>query len=113
MLQIDFEHLVRTLTGRKGGLRPSKPKYNGLYAYIWRMARFHSGADMTMPVMCGFDLQDYLDEHGIPGKVAMLLDEPGKAIANEADALAERVLAQLGIDSNVAARRWGRALGYL
>ncbi len=112
MLNIDLADVTRALTGRKGGLRPSKPKGNGLYAYIWRMARFHSGADVTMPIMCGFDLQDYLDENGIPGRVAMLLDDAGQAITNEADAVVDKVLEALGEDPNGAARRWG-ALGIL
>lgn len=48
---------IKALKGRDGGLRPSKPK-DPLYAYIWRMARFHSGDDPRMPVTADFDLAE-------------------------------------------------------
>lgn len=61
--------------------------------YVWRMARFHGGADVTMPM------------------TAMLLIE-GDPLAKTLDAISDRVaLAAFGT-SNAAATRWGRALGY-
>ena len=113
MLNIDLADVTKALTGRKGGLRPSKPAGNGLYAYIWRMASFHSGADSHMPITCYWYLQDYMDENGIPGSVSGILDDDGRAVVDEADAAVEHVLAALDEDSNVQARRWGRALGIL
>ena len=132
-ISVDF--LVSVLRGRKGGLRPSKPtaqyrrldsldangrhvyetvKGNGLVAYVWRMARFHSGADMTMPMMCYFDLQNFLDANGHSDiKVSGILNEQGKALTDALEKLTDEALTQLGHDNTVGARRWGRALGYL
>jgi len=61
--------------------------------YVWRLARFHGGADVTMPMM------------------AMLLIEGDPTIA-QLDVVADRVaLAAFGT-SRAAVSRWGRALGH-
>jgi hypothetical protein len=61
--------------------------------YVWRLARFHGGADVTMPITA-----------------MMLID--GDPMVKMLDAISDRVaLAAFGT-SNAAATRWGRALGY-
>jgi hypothetical protein len=92
----DTAAIVKLLSGKsKGGLRSAKPKQDTeagkRAAYVWRFARFHGGADVTMP--CTVDAQ------GDPYKV--LLDLMADAVASRA------------FGTNMAAAyRWGRALGF-
>jgi hypothetical protein len=60
--------------------------------YVWRLARFHGGADVTMPVMAGM-----LVRHD---PYQPLLDSLSEVVAKQA----------FGTDL-AAARVWGRALG--
>lgn len=60
--------------------------------YVWRLARFHGGKDMTMPMMADLFVR------GDPLKAE--LDKLADAVAKE----------QFGTDL-AAARRWGRAFG--
>ena len=80
------------IRGRKG-LRSQRPKSDRAY-YVWRLARFHGGKDMTMPVMASVYI------HGDP-----FVDELNKI----ADDTAKKYF---GTDI-AAAKRWGRALGNL
>jgi hypothetical protein len=103
----EYSLVLDAVKGRKG-LRSTKPKGFGFAAYVWRMARFHSGADMTMPVTCEFDLANWADHSYTKGD-----REAFKALREEGDKMADRVCKDLGLDDKAAARRWGRALGYL
>jgi hypothetical protein len=110
--QIDTDHLADRLEGRNGGLRKSKPATDadtGLTQYIWRMCRFHAGADTSMPVTAAWWLQEYLDETGIDASVSGILDEEGKEITDALDGVVDEVLAELGYDSDAAAKRWKKA----
>lgn len=50
----DVTHLVDMIKGRKPGtLRSRRPDPDRAY-YVWRMARFHGGADVTMPMNASF-----------------------------------------------------------
>lgn len=105
-----FTLVLDACRGRKG-LRTSKPKGCGYSAYVWRMARFHSGADVTMPVMCEFDLANYADH-----SYSKSSDEDRAAYAalrKQADADADRVCDALGISKYAGAGRWARAFGYV
>ena len=88
--QPDIEAIKAAIKGRKG-LRSARPKDGRAY-YVWRIARFHGGADMTMPVMASVEV------HGDPWRP-------------ELDALADEVAKQFYGTDLAAARRWGRALG--
>lgn len=67
---------------------------DGAY-YVWRMARFHGGADVTLPF-------------------AALFDCPQNAAAKEAlDTLADAIAKETFGSDLRGAIRWGRALGYL
>lgn len=61
--------------------------------YVWRLARFHGGADVTMPMTA-----------------MMLID--GDPTVKQLDVIADRVARAAFGTSNAAATRWGRALGY-
>jgi hypothetical protein len=101
----DFDAIFLTVTkGKKGedkrSFRNSKPKFEnefknpaeGRAYYVWRMARFHGGADVTMPVIasmcCNYDPYE-----------------------RELDAFASHIAkAAFGTDM-AAAYRWANALG--
>jgi hypothetical protein len=109
-IDIDNEDLFKVLRGRAGGLRPSKPKNNGLYAYVWRWARFHSGADTSMPVTISWDLDDWLVENGHE-KIGTFPSDEGKEFLDRLDRLASEVVKHFGGNEYAGALRWGRALG--
>lgn len=81
----------------KGKLRASmtsemKDKEKARAYYVWRLARFHGGKDMTMPVMADLGVR-------------------GDPYKDELEKMADEVAKEyLGTDK-AAALRWGRALG--
>lgn len=90
-LKPNVPEIIANIKGRKG-LRSARPKDRRAY-YVWRLARFHGGKDVTMPVCADMEL----------GR------DPYKPTLDLlADAVAKRVF---GTDK-AAAYRWGRALGY-
>jgi len=92
------------------GLRKSKPDDNGLVQYIWRMARFHSGADNHMPVTAYWWLQEYLDDNYIDASVTGIHDDAGQEIMDEIDTVVTKVLVEeFNMSDKEAAKRWKRA----
>jgi hypothetical protein len=87
----DETAIREAIKGRKG-LRSAAPKNNHRAYYVWRMARFHGGVDVTMPVMA----QVY--NHGDP-------------YLDELDKLADTVAKESFGSNMAAALAWGRALG--
>lgn len=61
--------------------------------YLWRLARFHGGKDMTMPMMAELFTRN----------------DPFKAELNE---MSDRLAKECFGTDKAAARRWGQALGY-
>lgn len=51
---LDIPALIGAIKGRNG-LRSKRPDSDRAY-YVWRMARFHGGADVTMPVCAMTDI---------------------------------------------------------
>jgi hypothetical protein len=49
----DFEQIITLIKGRKG-LRSNRPNERRAY-YVWRLARFHGGQDVTLPMMAELD----------------------------------------------------------
>jgi hypothetical protein len=49
----DLTEIIALIKGRKG-IRSRRPDDRRAY-YVWRLARFHGGQDMTMPVMAEMD----------------------------------------------------------
>jgi len=93
---IDEAEIRRAIINRSSDrIRASKPTKGGDRAYyVWRLARFHGGKDVTMPITA----------------LTLIEGDPFQADLEE---LAQRVaVEEFGTDM-VAARRWGRALGYI
>lgn len=98
------------------GLRASKPDDNGLIQYIWRMARFHSGEDMHMPVTARGWLKDWLENNGyIPeyshgNGSASERGEITNDVQNELEEVVSNVLREeFGMSDLEAAKRWSKA----
>lgn len=100
--EIDAAAIVAGVTAsqgkNKGKIRAAAPKHlsnilsERIY-YVWRLARFHGGVDMTMPM------------------TAELMSR-GDPFRKELDRLADQV-AKDNFGSNMrAARAWGQALGF-
>lgn len=95
---VNVEMILAAIKGRKG-LRSKPPKPHGdvndrRAYYVWRLARFHGGADVTMPVTA----------------TLLLHNDP---FVRELDALADAVAKRVFGSDLAAAHRWGRALGHL
>ena len=126
-----YMEVFNALKGRKG-LKTSKPKNNGFIQYAWRMARFNSGIDMTMPVNCEFDMKDWFDSfqdkeiielsskwyelEGYEKDQWFELSKIRKSLLvgyeKQAELLGDQVLIELGLDRFKAAKVWGKALGW-
>ena len=109
--RFDVSHLSDRLSGRDGGLRTSKPKANndtGLEQFVWRMARFHSGADTSIPVTATFWLQDWIDtELNTDVSVTGIIDDEGKKFLSILDDIVDEILIdEFNLDSTKAAREW-------
>lgn len=112
--EIDIHHLIDRSEGRGGGLRSSKPRTDSdgpLEAYIWRMSRFHSGDDPSMPVMAASDLDAWLDENEVNASVFGTRSdearENGEAVKEMIDEfVVTLVLLALGRNPNGGAKRW-------
>lgn len=99
----DIEALTLAVTNKRGGslrLRQSPPNGNRLYFkgareyFVWRLARFHGGADVTMPVMA----ETYIRH------------DPYQ---EELDAIASALARTFFGTDMAAAFRWGMAFGWV
>ena len=89
----DAGEIIEQIRGRKKGLMSKRPDDARAY-YVWRTARFHGGADVTMPMMASLEVRS----------------DPFIA---ELDVIADKVAAEVFGTAMAGAHRWGRALGYL
>lgn len=109
----DTEEIARRLApygNIDNGLRKSKPDDNGLIQYIWRMARFHSGANTDMPVTPYLWLQNYLDDRNIDASVTGYHDKAGNEIMDELDEVVTKVLQEeFDLSDEEAAKCYRRA----
>jgi hypothetical protein len=85
--------ILEALKGRNG-MRSAKPKDNKEAAYVWRMARFHGGKDLTMPVCAMSDIA-------------------GNPYGEYLDQIADRAAKMFFGSDLAAAKVWGRALGMI
>ena len=96
--EIDAPAIIEAIKGRKG-LRSKAPDCYGANHtvsnirayYVWRMARFHGGVDVTMPVVAGIMVN-------------------GDPYTKELDALADAVAKRVFGTDLAAAYRWGNLL---
>lgn len=110
--KVDYDKILKAVKGRKG-LRTTKPKTNGLDAYVWRMVRFHAGIDVHMPVTADFDLYNWYTKVIESEKSVSCFDSGLKKFKDYVDKLVDRIIKDLGLDPNKAAHIWGRALGMI
>jgi hypothetical protein len=89
---LNIPSILQEIKGRKG-LCSKRPKSDRAY-FIWRLARFHGGVDVTMPMMAECAI------HGDP-------------FDKELDALADAVAKKVFGTNMAAANRWGKLLGYI
>ena len=102
----DFDAIFQTITkGKKGEVkrifRNSKPKFvnearnlsEGRAYYVWRMVRFHGGADVTMPVCAS----------------GCVMYDPYE---RELDSFAGKIAKAVYGTEMAAAYRWANALGH-
>lgn len=91
------EAIFSALEGRGGKLRSARPKHgktilDGRLYYVWRMARFHGGADMSIPVFANLRGDPY------SGEMEQIADDAAKRF--------------FGSDLQ-AAVRWGKVFGMI
>lgn len=110
--ELTVEEVAKRLTGRKGGLRPSKPKGDGVVQYLWRWARFHSGADVSLPMTADWDLWDGLKYRGLE-RDSYLVTDRQREIENLLQEHCDKVMLRMGLNPFRGAFRWGRALGQI
>lgn len=113
---ITVDSVYAALLGRdKKSLRAAKPSKHGLYAYMWRMVRFHTGIDMTMPCTCFWDLADFVESKGFTRdqvNVSGIINANGRELLDLLEPMIDEVSIKFGKNPFKAAVRWGRALGY-
>lgn len=87
----DVTFLLQLIKGRKG-LRSKRPEGCNRAYYVWRMARFHGGADVTMPMTAS-------------------LAVAGDPYVPLLDVVADKVAEHVYGTSRAGATRWANALG--
>jgi len=107
----DVDAAVHGCTPYGKGLKllSNKPD-DGYYAYVWRMARFHCGEDMRMPIQCIFDLSDAIAaDFGV--RIGFFtLDHSRRKALTTLDDLADRVLKRIGLSTTTTALHWAGTL---
>jgi len=90
--------ILNKIHTRKGTLKKSLPSdsTSPRAYYVWRMTRFHGGADMTMPMWASLIMRK--ESEDIMKQLNLMVDE--------------LAIKHFGSDKR-AAYRWGRALGHL
>lgn len=83
----DEEAIRRAIAGRRPGTLRSTPPRDPRAYYVWRLARFHGGRDVTMPVIA----------------LMRLRDDPYRT---ELDELADRIAREVFGTDLAAAARW-------
>lgn len=104
-----WNEIVKAMRPR-GSFRTSKPKKNGLHAFLWRMVRFDSGIDPRMPMTCFWDLEDFCQEElGFRIKISPFIDD--KQCYEYLMSRVDKLVITLNLDPFGGAKAWGRAFG--
>jgi hypothetical protein len=100
-----------TVRGRGDSIKTNKP-IDGVYAYVWRMARFNSGADTSMPITAFFDLEVGIKEAtSIPVSFTFIREGQQRAVCDWLDKWSQELVKHVGGDPLAGTLRWGRVLG--
>lgn len=93
--------------GKGGKVKTNKPK-DPIWAFVWRMARFNAGDDVTMPVCAYWDLSLALRQ------VWGMSDEDRRAnekfIGEVLDTVSMAACVAMGLDPMGGANRWRKAI---
>lgn len=82
---------------------------NGVFAFIWRLARYYTGADMALPITAFFDLVD-----GISCFTHFKADcSRVKTIMQLLESKAEELVDAVGGNRYAGSKRWAQAAGLL
>jgi hypothetical protein len=110
--KVTRETVLRACTNQ-GKIRASKPK-DGVFAYIWRWARFHNGADPCMPCTIEFDLDGQLERDGVGvilGTKMTVSREEARFVQDMLEVWSDWLIIQTGGNPMAGARRWAPLLG--
>ena len=100
---VSLEKLLKSVANEDKKLISKKP-LDGVYAYIWRVARYVAGLDRAIPITAFWDLEDgVLALTGVLG----VTEETVKFLGQRADELVEAT----GGNKYAAQVRWSRFLG--
>ncbi len=91
--QPDLPALLQAVKGRKPGTLRSKRPDDDRAWYVWRMARFHGGADVTLPMTAAFAVT-------------------GDPYVPYLDLVAEKVAQQVYGSYRAGTIRWAHAMGH-
>lgn len=107
VLAQDIDTAVEHCTPYGKGLKllSNKPD-DPYYAYVWRMARFHSGEDMRMPMGAFWDIAQGIEQDFEVSIGFYLLDDSRKKVLNTLDELSDKLLTRIGYSTNRAAIHW-------
>lgn len=91
---LDCDAIAKAIKGRDPRKLCSKRPVDARAYYVWRMARFHGGADVTMPMGASMDVRN----------------DPFRV---ELDTMADTVARMVFKTDLAGAHRWGRVLGMI
>lgn len=113
LAHVSWEGIIKNCTPRGNGkaIKTNRPA-DGIYAYIWRQARFHSGIDPTMPVMDEIYLANAIEDLTKKNVSIAVRNEEAKAMLKALEAWADKLVDHVGLDRYAGAKRWGRVLGW-
>ena len=109
---INENEIKKNICTRKGTLKTSPYNLNGIEKYVWRMIRFHSGKDLTMPICCFFDLQNWIEKQGYKMNeinVCGIINNEGKALLDYLDKLSDKLTIELKLNPFKACQAWHNA----
>jgi hypothetical protein len=109
-IHCSVSRLVLTCTARGEGkqIKTSKPT-DGIHAYVWRIARFNGGSDMTIPTTCFWDLEDGLRTLTGIDVDTKQKNAPLKAVLDFLEKRANELVETTGGNKNQAVLRYSRA----
>ncbi len=97
--------------GTEHGLKFNKPK-DGIWAYVWRLAKFRSGVDPRTPMRADWDLSDEIEKKTGWRVNFYANDDPAqKAVMKALDGQVTRVVKALGLNPKGASIHRDRTLG--